>query len=136
MHWSDMTISGRLQRSAWAATAPGEPYPIEKLGCPLAVFHGQVDYLADCAALVRHLQAQYAAARSRASPHTAHVTLTHRDRATTAACVRAHRRASSSNFQGLRHVEEIPNYEHMDLLWAHDAPQRVFAKVCRLLEDV
>jgi len=32
-------------------------------------------------------------------------------------------------------VEEISDYEHMDLIWAHDAPKRVFTKVAKLLEQ-
>ena len=44
------------------------------------------------------------------------------------------RAARYSKFEHLKHVEEIPDYEHMDLIWARDAPQKVFSKIAKLLE--
>jgi len=58
-HWSDMTKSGKLHRARLSTGELGPDYPLEKIACPLALFHGQSDYLADCAGLVRHLQSQY-----------------------------------------------------------------------------
>jgi len=62
-HWSDMTKSGKLHRARLSTGELGPDYPLEKIACPLALFHGQSDYLADCAGLVRHLQSQYVAPR-------------------------------------------------------------------------
>jgi hypothetical protein len=57
-----MTLAGRLQHaSTGASPTPGAAYPLERIPCPVALFHGQSDYLADCAGLVRHLRSQYAA---------------------------------------------------------------------------
>jgi hypothetical protein len=62
LHWSEMTLAGRLQHaSTGASPTPGAAYPLERIPCPVALFHGQSDYLADCAGLVRHLRSQYAA---------------------------------------------------------------------------
>ena len=43
-------------------------------------------------------------------------------------------RGRCRGFKNLKHVEEIPDYEHMDLIWAHDAPQKVFSKLAKLLD--
>lgn len=57
-HWCEMSLTKRSQRYSGIHGVAGEAYPIEQMACPLAIFHGGQDFLADCRSLVSHLETQ------------------------------------------------------------------------------
>ena len=63
-----MTLAGKLQRSGDANGVPGATYPLEQITCPIALFHGQSDYLANCAGLVRFFRDQCVPERANGYP--------------------------------------------------------------------
>eukprot|EP00999_Lentomonas_sp_LEN2_P002631 NODE_509_length_1414_cov_98.146076_g475_i0.p1 GENE.NODE_509_length_1414_cov_98.146076_g475_i0~~NODE_509_length_1414_cov_98.146076_g475_i0.p1 ORF type:complete len:294 (-),score=24.12 NODE_509_length_1414_cov_98.146076_g475_i0:36-917(-) len=85
-----MTKTGRLE-----TFGTGEPYPLEEISTPLALFHGTSDYLCKCTELVELFR--------------------------------------TNNPSVLKHVEEIEEYEHMDLIWAEDSHVKVYPKIVDVL---
>lgn len=36
----------------------------------------------------------------------------------------------------IRHVEVVEGFEHLDLIWAEDSPERVFEPLVRVLSEL
>ncbi|KAJ3086159.1 hypothetical protein HK102_013463 [Quaeritorhiza haematococci] len=121
MHWAQAARRGVLGRfiegESHSEQGGGErkregedKYDITCLRCPVALFYGSRDEIIDGDKLVRECHASKAAAQKSGN--------------------------ADSDWKGVNlvYAEHMDGYEHMDVIWARDAPRRVFAKIVKIVE--
>ena len=111
-HWGEITRAGRI-----VDFDTGRRYPFENIMCPVALFHGDQDYMARCGEVEQEIRRTCATTRAPRKGLLTHWPL-------------------YRSPDMIRHVEVVEGFEHLDLIWAEDSPERVFEPLVRVLSEL